>query len=129
MTSAEVDAALAEVEPHVDRMLNNAALFPRYLRISWAMWTGWVLYAYLVAVQYFTYIKHSMSKVANLDSKVDGRSSMSKLRLAWIFATLTSALVTLLGIIYFGTSLVVAVWTKEILSNSYLLATVTLISL
>lgn len=78
-----------------------------------------------VAVQYFGYIKRSMAKVASLDTHDQGR----QLRLAWLFATLTSALVTTLGIVYFGTSFAVAVWTKEVLGNAYALAVVTLISL
>lgn len=150
MTSAEVDAALAEVEPFVNEMLSKSALFPRYLKINWWFWSAWVLYAYVVslwppgahrsatdsalsvpkifvavAIQYFSYIKRSMARVATLDTQDHGR----QLRLAWLFATLTSTVVTLLGVVYFDTSLAVAVWTKQILSSSYLLSAVTLISL
>lgn len=154
MTSAEVDAALVEVEPLIDLMLSNTVLVRYYLKITWWMWSGCVLYAYVVshlflgrstlssdltfppcdchaqifvavAIQYFGYIKRSMAKVTTLDTHDQGR----QLRLAWLFATLTSALVTTLGIVYFGTSFAVAVWTMEILANAYALAVVTLISL
>ena len=78
-----------------------------------------------VAVQYFGYIKKSMTRVTTGNTQDHGR----QLKLAWLFATLTSTVVTLLGVVYFGTSLAVAIWTEEVLASSYFLAVITLISL
>jgi hypothetical protein len=80
----------------------------------------------VVAYIYFSYIRRSMKRVAGLESKDSDRSH---LRRAWLFASLTSVLVTLTGLIYAGSSLAVAVWTHETITSGYVLSTLTLLTL
>lgn len=67
-----------------------------------------------------------MERVSGLDSKDSDRGH---LRRAFWFASLTSVLVTLTGLIYAGASLAVAVWTHETITSGYVLSTLTLITL
>lgn len=173
MTSTEVDVALAEVVPVVDRMLEKAHALELSFKISWWMWFIWITYSYgvsccpafsfpslgvrrwltstsgrlsrlpiteaitdgfptvvqvflLVSSTYFSFIMRSMKRVAGLDSKDSDRNH---LRRAWLFASLTSVLVTLTGLIYAGASLAVAIWTHETITSGYVLSTLTLITL
>lgn len=49
MTNTEVDVALAQVVPIVDRMLEKAHALELSFKISWWMWFVWILYAYGVS--------------------------------------------------------------------------------
>lgn len=169
MTTTEVDAALAEIAPVVDRMLVNVEGFLPSFKLSWWLWFIWIVYSYgvsgsfglnlrsliprrsldragqcyfsftslttastvsqiflIVAGSYFMFIRRSMKRVAGLDTK-DGQKK--SLRRAWWFASLTSVLVTMTGLIYAGASLAVAIWTHETVTSGYVLSTLTLITL
>lgn len=111
-------------------MLDSLSTFPPYFFVSWACWLAWILYAYgifvIVAFFYFGYIRRSMKRVAGLESKVAEQVS---LRRAWWFATLTSALVTVTGLIYAGAAFYLTVWTGESLTSKTALEVETLLSL
>lgn len=49
MTPAEVDAALAEVVPIVQDMLENLSTFPHIFGIAWTFWLIWIVYSYGVS--------------------------------------------------------------------------------
>lgn len=46
MSSAQVEAALAEAIPLVDGMLGNLSIFPRSFGIAWTAWFAWIAYSY-----------------------------------------------------------------------------------
>jgi len=80
----------------------------------------------IVAAAYFSFIRRSMKRVAGLDSSDGQKSAIQR---AWWFASLSSVMVTMTGLIYAGASLAVAVWTHETITSAYVLSTLTLITL
>ncbi|ORY80760.1 hypothetical protein BCR35DRAFT_331821 [Leucosporidium creatinivorum] len=130
MSSAEVDSSLATVVPVVDGMLSNLATFPYAFKIAWGLWLGWILYSYtiflVVSFFHFRYIKRSMKKIKGVES-VAGQERA--LRRAWAFASLSSVLITAIGVVYTGGSLYVAVWTGESLTSKRALELETMVSL
>ena len=98
-------------------MLDNLATFPYSFGIAWTLWLVWICYSYgvfvIVAGFYFGSIRRNMKRVAGLDSKLVERVSLQR---AWYFATATSIIVTITGLVYGGAALYVTVWTAESLT-------------
>lgn len=84
LSQSDIDASLRALEPDLDAMLLELKLFPSSFKVTWWMWTVWVVYSYsvcslslrqprradlltqvfvVVALVYFGYIRRSMNRV------------------------------------------------------------------